>query len=61
MTMVEKWIQGAIKHPGALHRELHVPEGQRIPASKMEKAEHSKDPHIRKQVALAETLERFHR
>ena len=25
-----KWIQGAIKHPGALHKELHVPQGQRF-------------------------------
>ena len=25
----EKWIQKAIKHPGALHKSLHVPEGGR--------------------------------
>ena len=25
------FIQGAIKHPGALHKELGVPEGKKIP------------------------------
>lgn len=32
------WIQGAIKHPGALHRELGVPEGEKIPESKIDAA-----------------------
>lgn len=51
------WIAGAIKHPGALHRELHVPEGKRIPASKLAKAEHSKNPTERRRANLAKTLE----
>ena len=25
------WIQAAIKHPGALHMEMHVPKGKMIP------------------------------
>lgn len=50
------WIAGAIKHPGALHRELGVPEGQKIPAKKMAAAAHSSNPKIRRQVALAHTL-----
>jgi hypothetical protein len=29
------WIAGAVKHPGALHRELGVPQGQKIPAGKL--------------------------
>jgi hypothetical protein len=29
------WIAGAVKHPGALHRELGVPQGQKIPAGKI--------------------------
>lgn len=38
--MAEKhWIQSAIKHPGALHTELHVPQGQTIPVSKIKTAE----------------------
>lgn len=56
----EKWIKGAIKNPGALHRELHVPEGKKIPAKKLAKAEHSKNPTIRKQANLAKTLKSFH-
>lgn len=32
------WIAGAIKHPGALHEELHVPKGKKIPANKLDKA-----------------------
>ena len=53
----EKWIAGAIKHPGALHRELHVPEGEKIPAKKLAKAEHSENPKLRRRAKLAETLE----
>ena len=30
-----KWIQGAIKKPGALHQALGVPEGKKIPAKKL--------------------------
>lgn len=32
------WIAGAVKHPGALHAELGVPQGQKIPAKKLAKA-----------------------
>lgn len=28
-------IKSAIRHPGALHRQLHVPQGEKIPASKL--------------------------
>lgn len=54
--MAKKWIQGAIKHPGALHRELGVPEGKKIPASKLAKAAHSSNPTLRKRANLAKTL-----
>lgn len=33
-----KFIQKAIKHPGALHHDLNVPEGQKIPAGKLASA-----------------------
>ena len=60
--MAKKWIQEAVgKHPGKLHRELGVPEGKKIPASKMDKAEHSKNPTIKKEAALAKTLKGFHK
>ncbi len=52
----KNWIAGAVKHKGALHRELGVPEGEKIPAKKMAKAAKSKNPKIKKQVALAKTL-----
>lgn len=32
------WIKSAIKHPGALHRQLHVKPGQKIPRVKLLKA-----------------------
>ena len=55
------WIAGAVKHPGALHRALHVPQGEKIPAKKLAKASHSKNPHMRKMVALAKTLKGLHK
>jgi hypothetical protein len=56
MAEKKKWIAGAIKHPGALRETLHVKKGEKIPASKLKKAEHSKNPTTRKRAALAETL-----
>lgn len=32
------WIKGAIKKPGALHEQLGVPKGEKIPAKKLAKA-----------------------
>ena len=54
--MVMKWISKAIKHKGALHEELGVPEGKKIPKSKIKKAEKSKNPTLAKRAHLAETL-----
>lgn len=54
--MKEKFIQKAIKKPGALRKALHVKKGENIPESKLEKAEHSKNPTMRKRAVLAETL-----
>lgn len=54
-----KWIQGAIKHKGALHKALHVPAGENIPAKKLEKAAHSDNPHVAKMANLAKTLKRM--
>lgn len=55
------WIAGAIKHPGALHRRLGVPEGEKIPAKKLTEAAHSKSPEERKEASLARVLKGFHR
>jgi hypothetical protein len=61
--MAEKWIQGAINpaHKGLLHRELHIPEGHKIPQGRIEKAEHANNPHLAKQARLAETLSHLRR
>jgi len=32
---VRKWISSAIRHPGALHRQLGVPRGQKIPIARL--------------------------
>lgn len=51
----DKWIQGAIKKPGALHKELGVPMGEKIPAKKLAKA--AKAPgKLGQRARLAETL-----
>ena len=51
-----KWIQEAIKHPGALHKTLGVKAGEKIPAKKLERATHSKNPTTARRARLAETL-----
>lgn len=55
----DKWIQGAIKHKGALREELHVKKGEKIPAKKLKAAEHSKSPTLKKRAVLAETLKKL--
>lgn len=51
------WIAGAVgKNPGALHKALKVPMGEKIPEKKLEKAEDSDNPKMRKRAMLAETL-----
>ena len=36
--MAKKWIAGAIRHPGALHKELGIKQGKKIPAKTLAKA-----------------------
>ena len=56
--MAKKWIAEAIKHPGALHKELHVPAGKKIPAKKLNAA--AKNPGKEgKRARLAKTLKGF--
>lgn len=52
----EKWIQDMHMKKGALHKELSVAPGKKIPESKIKKAEHSKNPLLKKRAVLAETL-----
>ena len=54
------WMHRAFgKNPGALHRALGVPEGEKIPASKLEEAAHSKSATMRRRAALAMTGRRL--
>lgn len=58
--MAEKWIQKAIKKPGALHKELGVAKGKKIPAKKLEAA--AKKPGKEgKRANLAITLKKLHK
>lgn len=53
--MAEKWIQKAIKKPGALRASLGVKEGKTIPAKKLAKA--AKAPgKMGQRARLAQTL-----
>lgn len=56
--MAEKWIQKAIKKPGALHRSLGVPMDKKIPSSELNKA--AKAPgKLGQRARLAKTLRGF--
>lgn len=57
--MAKNWIAGAIKKPGALHRDLGVPLGQPIPAQKLAEAMHSSNPTVRRRANLAKTLKKM--
>ena len=55
---MSNWIKGAIKHPGALHKELGVKKGKKIPEKKL-KAAAKKGGKEGKRARLAETLKNF--
>jgi hypothetical protein len=55
------WIKPSIKHPGALHSDLGVPQGQKIPMKKIMKAEHADNPTLAKRAREAETLIHLHK
>jgi hypothetical protein len=58
MAEKKKWISGAIKKPGALHRQLGVAQGKKIPAKKLEAAA-SKGGKLGQRARLAKTLKKF--
>lgn len=49
------WIAGAIKHHGALHKDLGVPMGQKIPESMLNEAA-TRPGVVGKRARLAKTL-----
>ena len=53
------WIAGAIKKPGALHRELGVPLDEPTPAAKLAKAAQA-GGKLGQRARLAQTLKKFH-
>lgn len=56
--MAEKWIQKAIKKPGALRSAMGVKEGEKIPAKKLAKA--AKAPgKMGQRARLAQTLSKL--
>ena len=63
MKETSKFIQKAInpEHKGALRSKLGAKKGRPIPAEKLKKAEHSKNPTTRKQAVLAKTLKKIGR
>ena len=58
--MAEKWIQKAIKKPGALRAELHAKKGKNIPAKTLAAAA-KKGGKLGKRARLAETLKKLHK
>lgn len=56
--MAKNWIQNAIGHPGALHRELGVPVGKKIPAVKINAAA-KKGGKLGRRARLAKTLKKL--
>ena len=54
----KKWIQGMHMTKGALHKELGVPEGKKIPAKKLAKAAHAGGV-LGKRARLAETFKKM--
>jgi hypothetical protein len=56
--MAEKWIQNAIKKPGALRAQLGAKKGEPIPAKKLAKA--AKAPgKLGQRARLAQTLKKM--
>lgn len=57
-----KWMQGAVKHPGALRatakREGLIKGDEKLSSSDLSKLKKSKDPTTRKRAVLAETFKK---
>ena len=56
----KKWIQKAIKKPGALRKELGVKKGKKIPAKKLNAAAKKKGK-VGQRARLAKTLKKMKR
>lgn len=56
----KNWIQGAVKKPGALRKELGVKKGKKIPAKKLDAAAKKKGK-IGERARLAKTFRKMDR
>lgn len=56
-----KWTPKSKFHPGGqkgkLHRELGIPEGEKIPAGRLQSATRSSNPEVRRDAIRAKTME----
>jgi len=52
----KKWIQHTHAKKGGLHKALHVKQGEKIPAAKLDKALHSKNAHLRHMAQFAKNV-----
>lgn len=59
----KRWVKKADFHPsgekGKLHRELGIPESQKIPAARLAAAAHSRDPEVKRDAIRAETMKKW--
>ena len=55
MPLIKHWMQGAVKKPGALHKELGIPQGEKIPAKTLAAAA-KKPGKLGQRARLAETF-----
>lgn len=55
----KNWIAGAIKHPGALRKQLGAKKGKPIPAGKLAAAA-KKGGTLGRRAKLAQTLKKMH-
>jgi hypothetical protein len=55
----KNWIAGAISKPGALHTQMGVPQGQKIPAQKLNTAAQA-GGLLGRRARLAQTLKGLH-
>lgn len=62
--MAKKWTPKKDFHPGGekgkLHREMGIPEGQKIPADKLRAAANSSNPEKARDAKRAETMKKWH-
>lgn len=61
--MAKDWIKKAVGKPGALHKELGVKKGEKIPAKKLaeadKKAKKNDNTKMERQINLAKTLKKM--